>query len=193
MALDGFEAMRRANGPSDNLHHIVHLQLIDEADRPRFARFGVAATFQPLWAYPDPAAVELDIPMLGEQRTFEMYPIGSLAKSGARIAAGSDYFVTDLNPLHAIEAAVTRQDPYSDTGPVLNAAERVELATMIEAYTIQGAWLMNREREQGSIEPGKRADFVVLDRDLFEVPPSRINDGNVLMTVFEGRTVYDAR
>ena len=179
MALDGFEAMREANGMSDNRHHIVHLQLIDEADRPRFAGLGITATFQPLWAYPDPAALELDIPMLGEKRTQEMYPIGSLARSGARIAAGSDYFVTDLNPLHAIEAAVTRQDPYTNAGPVLNADERVDLDTMIAAYTIQGAWLMGSRSEQGSIEVGKRADFVVLDRDLFAGPASAINEAKV--------------
>ncbi len=192
MALDGFEAMRKANGKSDNRHHIVHLQLIHEADRPRFAELGITATFQPLWAYPDPAALELDIPMLGEKRTQEMYPIGSLARSGARIAAGSDYFVTDLNPLHAIEAAVTRQDPYTNAGPVLNAGERVDLDTMIAAYTVQGAWLMGLEQQQGSIEVGKRADFVVLDRDLFAGPASAINEAKVLMTVFDGRTVHAA-
>ena len=192
-ALDGFAAMRKANGLSDNRHHIVHLQLIDEADRPRFAALGVTATFQPLWAYPDPAALELDIPMIGEQRTQAMYPIGSLLKSGARVAGGSDYFVTDLNPLHAIEAAVTRQDPYTNDGPVLNADERVDLDAMIAAYTINGAWLMGLEKEQGSIEVGKRADFVVLDRDLFAGPASAINEAKVLLTVFDGRTVYDAR
>ena len=192
MALDGFEAMREANGMSDNRHHIVHLQLIDEADRPRFAELGITATFQPLWAYPDPAARELDIPMLGEKRTHEMYPIGSLARSGARIAAGSDYFVTDLNPLHAIEVAVTRQDPYTNAGPTLNADERVDLDTMIAAYTIQGAWLMGLEKQQGSIEVGKRADFVALDRDLFAGPASAINEAKVLLTVFDGRTVYAA-
>ncbi len=192
-ALDGFAAMRKANGLSDNRHHIVHLQLIDDADRPRFAALGVTATFQPLWAYPDPAALELDIPMIGEQRTQAMYPIGSLPKSGARVAGGSDYFVTDLNPLHAIEAAVTRQDPYTNDGPVLNADERVDLDTMLAAYTINGAWLMGLEKEQGSIEVGKRADFVVLDRDLFAGPASAINEAKVLLTVFDGRTVYDAR
>jgi predicted amidohydrolase YtcJ len=191
-ALDGFAAMRKANGMSDNRHHIVHLQLIDEADRPRFAALGVTATFQPLWAYPDPAALELDIPMIGEQRTQAMYPIGSLLKGGARVAGGSDYFVTDLNPLHAIEAAVTRQDPYTNDGPVLNAAERVDLDTMIAAYTINGAWLMGLEKQQGSIEVGKRADLVVLDRDLFAGPASAINEAKVLLTVFDGRTVYAA-
>jgi predicted amidohydrolase YtcJ len=192
-ALDGFAAMRKANGMSDNRHHIVHLQLIDEADRPRFAALGITATFQPLWAYPDPSALKLDIPMLGEQRTQAMYPIGSLVRSGARVAGGSDYFVTDLNPLHAIEAAVTRQDPYTNSGPVLNADERVDLDTMVAAYTINGAWLMGLEKEQGSIEVGKRADFVVLDRDLFAGPASAINEAKVLLTVFGGRTVYEAR
>jgi predicted amidohydrolase YtcJ len=192
MALDGFAAMRKANGMSDNRHHIVHLQLIDDADRPRFAELGVTATFQPLWAYPDPSALELDVPMIGEERTWAMYPIGSIAKTGARVAGGSDYFVTDLNPLHAMEAAVTRQDPYANAGPVLNADERVDLHTMISAYTINGAWLMGLENEQGSIEAGKRADFVVLDRDLFAGPAAAINEAKVVMTVFDGRTVYAA-
>ena len=191
-ALDGFAAMRVANGRSGNRHHIVHLQLIHEDDLPRFAELGIAATFQPLWAYPDPAAIELDVPMIGEARTQAMYPIGSMARSGARIAAGSDYFVTDLNPLHAIEAAVTRQDPYTNSGPVLGEAERVDLDTMIAAYTINGAWLMGLEKEQGSIEPGKRADFVVLDRDLFAGPASAINEAKVVMTVVDGRNVYEA-
>jgi predicted amidohydrolase YtcJ len=192
MALDGFKAMRKANGMSNNRHQIVHLQLIDEADVPRFAELGVAAAFQPLWAYPDPAALELDLPLIGEERTWRMYPIGSLARSGARIAGGSDYYVTDLNPLLAIETAVTRQDPYSNKGEVLDAGERVSLETMIAAYTIEGAWQMNREADQGSIEVGKRADFVVLDRNLFEIPAAAISDAKVAMTVFDGRTVYEA-
>ncbi len=191
-ALDGFDAMRAANGMSDNRHHIVHLQLIHEDDRPRFAELNVTATFQALWAYPDPAALELDIPMLGRDRTWQMYPIKSVRDLGGRIAGGSDYFVTDLNPLHAIEVAVTRQDPYTNDGPVLNEAERVDLATMIRAYTINGAYLQKLEEQQGSIEPGKRADLVVLDRNLFDIPPSKINEARVTMTIFDGRTVFDA-
>jgi predicted amidohydrolase YtcJ len=192
MALDGFEAMRKANGMSNNRHQIVHLQLIDEADVPRFAQLGIAAAFQPLWAYPDPAALELDLPLIGEERTWRMYPIGSLWRSGARIAGGSDYYVTDLNPLLAIETAVTRQDPHSNEGEVLDAGERVPLDTMIAAYTIQGAWQMNREADQGSIEVGKRADFVVLDTNLFGIPAAAISDAKAVMTVFDGHTVYEA-
>ncbi|MDH3305201.1 MAG: amidohydrolase [Gammaproteobacteria bacterium] len=190
-ALDGFGAMREANGMSDNRHQIVHLQLIHEDDRPRFGELDIAAVFQPLWAYPDPAALELDVPMLGRERTWQMYPIASVQKAGGRIVGGSDYFVTDLNPLHAIEVAVTRQDPYTNDGPVLNEDERVDLRTMIDAYTINGAYQMGLEHEQGSIEVGKRADLIVLDRNLFELSASEINEAKVTMTVFDGRTVYE--
>ena len=190
-ALDGFEAMRETNGMSDNRHQIVHLQLIHEDDRPRFAELDIGAVFQSLWAYPDPAAMELDIPMLGEERTWQMYPIASMKKAGARIVGGSDYFVTDLNPLLAIETALTRQNPWTNEGPALNADERVDLATMIDAYTINGAYQMGLEREQGSIEVGKRADLVVLDRNLFELPAAEINEARVTMTIFDGRTVYE--
>ncbi|MGI9249552.1 MAG: amidohydrolase [Woeseiaceae bacterium] len=190
-ALNGFEAMREANGLSDNRHQIVHLQLIHEDDRPRFGELNIGAVFQSLWAYPDPAALELDVPMLGKERTWQMYPIASVQKAGGRIVGGSDYFVTDLNPLQAIEVAITRQDPYTNGGPILNEGERVDLETMIDAYTINGAYQMGLEREQGSIEVGKRADFVVLDSNLFELPSSEINEAKVTMTIFDGRTVYE--
>lgn len=190
MALDGFEVMRRENGVSGNRHHITHLQLIHQRDIPRFAAMDIGATFQSLWAYPDPAAIELDIPAIGEARTYQMYPIGSVHRSGGRIVGASDYFVTDMNPLLAIEVAITRQDPYTNAGPVLNASESVDLATMIAAYTINGAYTMGLDDKQGSITVGKRADLVVLDRNLFDIPVSEISEASVEMTIFDGRTVF---
>jgi predicted amidohydrolase YtcJ len=192
MALNSIEAARASNGETDNRHHFTHVQLVDEEDIPRFAELGVGATFQSLWAYPDPAAIELDVPMIGEERTWQMYPIASIHDAGGRINGGSDYFVTSMNPLLAIEVAITRQDPYSNSGPILNEDERVDLATMIDAYTINGAYTMSLEDKQGSIEVGKRADLVVVDRNLFEIPPSEISDASVTMTIFDGRTVYQA-
>ena len=189
-ALDGFEAMRAANGMSDNRHQIVHLQLIHEDDRPRFAELNIGAVFQSLWAYPDPAAIELDVPMLGEERTWQMYPIGGVLRAGGRMVGGSDYWVTEIEPLLAIETAITRQDPWTNDGPILNEDERVDLATMIAAYTINGAYQMKLDAVQGSIEVGKRADLAVLDRNLFEIPASEISDAQVVMTVFDGRIVY---
>ena len=190
MALDAYEVARETNGPMDNRHHMTHLQLIADDDLPRFAELDVGASFQTLWAYPDQAAMELDIPMIGKDRTWQMYPLASVAAAGGRINGASDYFVTSMDPLLAIEVGVTRQDPYSNDGPVLNEAERVSLETMLAAYTINGAYTMKLDDVQGSIEVGKRADLVVLNRNLFDIDPYEISDAYVTMTLFDGQIVY---
>jgi hypothetical protein len=182
--------MREKNGISGNRHHMTHLQLIHEDDLSRFAAMDIGATFQTLWAYPDPAAIELDIPMIGKKRTYEMYPLGGIQRTGGRIVGGSDYFVTSMNPLLAMEVGITRQDPNSNDGPVLDESERVDLETMIAAYTINGAYTMKLEDKQGSIEVGKRADLVVLNRNLFDIDPYEISDAYVTMTIFDGRILY---
>lgn len=190
MALDAYEIALKTNGAMGNRHHMTHLQLISAADLPRFAELDVGATFQTLWAYPDQAAIELDIPMIGETRTWQMYPLASVQRAGGRINGASDYFVTSMNPLLAMEVGITRQDPYTNGGPILNESERVDLATMIEAYTINGAYTMKLEDKQGSIEVGKRADLVVLNRNLFEIDAYEISDAYVTMTIFDGQTLY---
>lgn len=188
--LDAIEAARAANGRSDNRHHIAHLQLIHIDDIARFAELDTTANFQAAWAYPDEWIMELNLPVVGAERVQGMYPIASIAREGGRIVGGSDWNVSTANPLEAIETAVRRQDPLAQEGPVLNENERISLAAMIEAYTINGAWLMRQEDRVGSIEPGKRADIVILDRDLFEVPVSEISTVNVVMTLFDGKVVY---
>ncbi len=132
----------------------------------------------------------MDMPMIGRERVEQMYPIGSVHRSGGMIVGGSDWWVSSMNPLDAIEVAITRQDPWTNEGPRLQPEESVALETMIEAYTINGAYLMALEDEQGSIEVGKRADLVVLDRNLFEIPPSEINDARVVLTLFDGDPVF---
>lgn len=190
IALNGYEAMIDKNGPSDNRHHITHLQLISEQDIPRFAEFNIGATFQPLWSYYDPAAIELDIPAIGEERTHEMYPIGSIHRAGGRINGSSDYFVTDMNPLLAMEVAITRQDPYSNGGKALKVSEAISLDAIIRAYTINGAYTMRLDDKQGSIKVGKRADLVVLNKNLFDIPAYDISDAYVTMTIFNGEIVF---
>ena len=191
MALDGFEAMRRENGHTGNRHQIVHLQLIDDAEIPRFGELDIGANFQALWAYPDESVVDLTFPAIGVERSMRTYPIARVAQAGGRVVGGSDYFVTSIDPLLAIEVALTRQDPDTNGGPSLNADESVDLETMIAAYTINGAYQMALDDVQGSIEVGKRADLVVLDRNLFDIPASEISEATVLMTIFDGRTVYE--
>ncbi len=190
--LDAIEAARRQNGASDNRHHISHLQLIHVDDIERFSRLDTAANFQALWALPDQWIMELNLPVLGRERVQGMYPIASVERAGGRIVGGSDWNVSSANPLEAIEVAVRRQDPLAEEGPVLNKNERVSLATMIDAYTINAAWLMHQEDIVGSIEAGKRADITILDRKLFEIPATEISDARVLLTLLDGEVVYEA-
>ncbi len=191
-ALNALEAARKANGARDARPLLAHIQLFDPADIPRFRRLGAIADFQPLWAYADPYIVELTEPQLGPERSRWLYPIGSLARSGAMIAAGSDWSVSSLDPLQAIEVAVSRCDPDLTTACDKSwiPDERVDLPTILAAYTIGGAYANFEEHDSGSLEPGKLADLIVLDRNLFEIPAREISEAGVLTTLFEGRVVY---
>jgi predicted amidohydrolase YtcJ len=192
-ALDAFAAAREVNGPTDNRHHICHLQLVHPDDYPRFAELGVLANFQALWAFPDEYITDINLPAVGQERVDRMYPIGSIERAGGTIVGGSDWSVSSMNPLGAIETAVTRQDSSGRLDGVLNAGEAVSLETMLAAYTIHGAFVMHHEHETGSIEAGKLADLVVLERNLFEVEPSEISDIGVVLTLLGGRQVYPPR
>ena len=188
--LDALESAREQNGVTDNRHHIVHLQLVHADDVERFAALDATANFQALWAFPDEYITQLNLPALGQERVNGMYPIASILQAGGRIVGGSDWDVSSANPLDAIEVAVRRQDPDKADGPVLNENERLSLAAMIEAYTINAAWLMHHENITGSIEVGKRADIVVLDRNLFDIPVTEINEAQVVETLLDGETVW---
>ncbi len=189
MALDAIAAAEAQNGRRDVRHHIAHLELVDPADIPRFVELGVTANFQALWAYPDDDIRNLTFPVLGPARSRWLYPIGSIAKTHARIVGGSDWSVTSMNPLEAIQVAITRR-ALDGTGDALNEREAVDLPTMVAAYTINGAWLRHQEDLIGSLQPGKLADLIVLDADLFATPAARIHSIRVLYTFVEGMQVY---
>ncbi|MEZ5560017.1 MAG: amidohydrolase [Pseudomonadales bacterium] len=190
--LDALEAARQVNGPNDNRHHICHLQLVDPADYARFGELGVRANFQAVWAYPDAYITDVNLPVVGQERVDRMYPIGSIARAGGIIVGGSDWSVSSMNPLDAIEVGVTRRDPDGIVDGVLNADEAVPLDTMLAAYTRNAAELMHQEDQTGTIEPGKAADLVVLARDLYALPATEISEVPVTLTLFQGRIVYDA-
>ncbi len=189
--LDAFAAARKANGINDNRHHIAHLQLIHPADLPRFAELNVSANFQALWAYPDTWIMDINLPVVGQERVNRMYPIAGVKKAGGRIVAGSDWDVSSANPLEAIETAMRRSDITRKDGPVLNPDERVDLETMLLAFTREGAWLMHHEQQVGTLTVGKRADLVVLDRNLFKIPADQIGDVRVVMTLLDGKVIYE--
>lgn len=191
--LDAFAFARAQNGAADNRHHISHLQLIHPDDLPRFAALNVSANFQALWAWPDTWIMEMNLPVVGQERVNRMYPIRSVQKAGGRIVAGSDWDVSSANPLEEIEMALRRSDIARTDGPVLNANERVDLDTMLAAFTREAAWLMHHDQLVGTLAAGKRADLVVLDRNLFKIPAAEISDARVVMTFLDGKAVYEAK
>jgi predicted amidohydrolase YtcJ len=187
-ALDAVERARRDNPPRDRRHHVAHLALVDAADLPRFAELDVTADVQPLWAHwTGQRAGEAE--RFGPERAARLIPIRSLFEAGARVAAGSDWYSESMNPLVAIQYAVTRR-PLDGSGSAWIPEERATLAQMIEAYTVNGAWLARQEHETGTIEVGKAADLVVLDRNLFAIDPMKLHETRVLLTLLEGQAVY---
>ena len=171
---------------------IAHLQLVHPDDVPRFAELDVIANFQSVWAYPDEYVTELNLPVIGKERMRLMYPIGSIHRAGGRLVLGTDWNVTPPDALPGIEVGLLRCDPTGAIAAALNESESVDLATLIEAYTANGAYVMHQEDETGSIVVGKVADLVVLERNLFEILPEEISEVRILETLVGGRTVFSA-
>ncbi len=192
MALDALDHARRANGSRDWRPLITHLQLVAAADLPRFKALGVVAVPQPFWHQKGNYYLRLEVPYLGRERADREYPLQSFIKAGVVLASASDYSVTyPFLPLIGIERGVTRiENGRTEPGEVLGPEERASLADMIASFTIGGAYANFLESEVGSLEVGKSADLVVLDKNLFELPPEKIDEARVMLTVFRGKDVY---
>ena len=190
VSLDALRHAAEANPPRERRPILAHIELFDPADLPRFRREGVIASAQPLWAQADEYITDLTEPALGPARSRWLYPLGSLLASGAIVAGGSDWSVSSLNPLEGIQVALTRRAPEAPAGPAWLPQEQARLPEMLAAYTIGSAFAARLERETGSLEVGKLADVIVLDRNLFELAPTEIHKARVLLTLLGGRTVY---
>jgi predicted amidohydrolase YtcJ len=200
-SLDAIEAARHANGPNDHRPHIAHIQIIHPDDVPRFRSLGVVANAQPLWACYDQQMCDLTIPFLGEERSSWQYPFASLVRAGATLAFGSDWSVSSADPLAEMHIAVNRR--VSTAHPGLGGAgrraeeetflpnERLDLETSIAAFTMGSAYVNHLDDVTGSIEVGKYADLVIVDRDLFAHPVEEIADAHVDATFVEGVRVYE--
>jgi predicted amidohydrolase YtcJ len=164
-------------------------------DLHRFRLLGAVANAQPLWAAHEAQMDELTIPFLGEPRASWQYPFGSLVRHGAMLAMGSDWPVSTPDPLQEIHVAVNRRMPRSypyrvDTHEVFLPHERLDLPTALAAFTMGSAYVNHLDDRTGSIEPGKRADLAVLDRDVFAAPAEEIGEAHVDLTYVEGERVY---
>ena len=165
MALDAFAAAREKG--SKRLYSLAHLEMIDPADAPRFKALDVIACFQLQWARPDNYTEEAVLPYIGRERQARLYPAGMLAKAGATISGGSDWNVSTFNPFEAMSIAMSRTNPAEpQRGALGPPEEKLTYRQMLEAYTVNAARQLGFEKEIGSIETGKIADLVILDRKL---------------------------
>jgi predicted amidohydrolase YtcJ len=192
--LDAVESAIARNGRRDNRHHIAHIQVVHPDDIPRFRALGVAANMQSLWATLEPQMVDLTLPFLGPRRSAWQYPFGDLLRSGAVLAAGSDWSVSSPDPLAAIHVAVNRTAAPGEEGgdePFL-PEQAIDLATSLTAYTAGSAWVNHLDEVTGTIRAGAYADVAVLDRDPFAAPADEIGETRVLQTFVEGERVHAA-
>jgi predicted amidohydrolase YtcJ len=165
--------------------------VIAPEDLPRFRGLGVVANGQPFWACYKGYQTDLTIPFLGAERAARQYPFQSLLRHGATLAFGSDWSVSTPNPLLEIETAVRRISPAHRQKESFFPDERVSLTDAIGAFTAGSAYVNHLDRETGSVEAGKLADLVVLDRDLFEPDVGPIGDAQVDLTIINGEIVFE--
>ena len=191
MALDGFEAARAVHGPNDHRHQIAHLQLVNPEDRSRFARLGVTANMQGLWAQREVPGVSSFLPFLDEERAGWHYPFGDIAAAGAPLAAGSDWPVSSPDPIQAMHVAVNRTGYSAEGTPAepLVAAQGLSLTQAMTAYTA-GSARVNHRDDTGLVEVGMLADLVLLDRDPFTAEPAAIGAASVRATYVGGTLVH---
>lgn len=193
IALDGMELAEKQNGKHDARHSLVHLQLVNDSDIERFKKLGAVGIVQPFWFMQEEGYYdEIEVPYLGHERAEKEYPMKSFLKKGVHVASSSDYIVTpEFNPLHGIQQGITRiEEGVTDPSKIANPDERATLAEMIASFTIDGAYANHVDDITGSIEVGKKADLIVLDKNLFKIPATQIKDAKVVLTLVEGKEVY---
>jgi predicted amidohydrolase YtcJ len=189
LALDAFERALATTSPATRADHrlrVEHAQILAESDIPRFARLGVIPSMQPTHCTSD---MRWAGARLGPARLAGAYAWRSLLSSGSRIAGGSDFPVEDANPFHGIYAAVARRALTGD-GPGWQPEQRMTRAEAVRAFTTWNAYASRRDADLGSLEPGKRADLVVLSDDVFTCPEERIRDIVPALTMIAGETVF---
>ena len=185
-----YEQVEKENGERDRRFRIEHAQHLRPQDIPRFARDHVVASMQPYHAIDDGRWAEKRI---GKERAKGTYAFRSLLDSGATLAFGTDWTVAPLNPISSIYAAVTRRtlDNKNPNGWV--PEQKITVEEAVRAYTVGSAYAEFQETVKGTIAAGKLADLVILSRDIFKIDPKEIETAKVVMTIMDGRIVYEER
>jgi len=190
LILDIMEKVMRENGLRERRWRIEHAQHLRPEDIARMGRLGIVASVQPYHLADDGCWAEKRI---GAERAKTTYAFRSLLEKGVKLAAGSDWTVAPLNPLTGIWAAVTRQTVDGRHPQGWIPEEKISVEEAVRAYTLGGAYAEWAENLKGTIEPGKWADLVVLDKNIFSLEPEKILEAKVILTIVGGRRVYEAQ
>lgn len=189
LALDAFEEAERKNGKRDSRHSIEHIEVINQDDIERFSKLGVIASMQP--DHMAASSREVYSSIIGPEREKNVFLTKSLLNSGASLALGTDFPVSiSLNPMRQIYTAITRVDSSGNPQNTWHHEQKLTLAEALKAYTYGSAYGCFREHELGTLEAGKLADLVVLDRNLFDIPESEVLKTKVELTINDGKVVY---
>lgn len=194
IALNAIEKMRAAHPGKDIRPGLAHNELVNANDYQRFARLGAIACLSFQWAAPTPELVIAERHMLGETRFQELEPIAKFIDAGAVVAFGSDWPIDGLDEWYDLKVAATRQGRTVNgiTPPRLDNDRNLTVTEVLRSATIDSAYAQHREDVIGSLEVGKFADMIVIDRNVFTIPPEDIENVKVLLTVVGGKTVYQA-
>jgi len=191
-ALDAYEYAEQQNHTTDRRNRIEHIETITAADIPRFSKLGVIASMQPLHSYPDEDTLDVWARNIGPDRASRAWMWRSIAQAGGRYTFGSDWPVVTLNPWEGIQTAVTRQTSDGKPAAGFVPSQRLPVAEAVAGYTIDAAYAGRLENTEGSLEVGKVADVIILDRNIFEIDPRTIDQTKVLLTIVGGKIAYAA-
>jgi predicted amidohydrolase YtcJ len=191
-ALDGFAEAHAKNGTKDSRDRVEHIEDPAAAEIPRFGSLGVIASMQPLHMYPDEDTLGIWARNVGPERATRAWPWQDIASSGGHLAFGSDWPVVTLNPWPGLQILMTRETDEGTPSGGWFPAECLTLAQGIEGYTLGAAYAGRREKTEGSLEPGKVADLIIISQDLFHTDPRQVRKTEVLMTMVGGKVVYHA-
>lgn len=190
MILDLYQEVSAANGPRERRFRIEHAQHLRPQDIPRFGKQRIIASMQPSHGADDGRWCEKRI---GGERSKTAYAFRSLLDSGAVLAFGSDWTVAPLNPMVGLKAAVTRQTFDGKHPDGWMPEQKISLDEAIYAYTVGSAFAEFQEHVKGSLAPGKLADLVMLDRDIYNIPPATLDQAKIALTIVDGQVVFEAR